>query len=159
MLGSTAPLWAQLAAGAAATTIAISGVSVGASRSLPGDFLYGVKRQFETVQLDLAGGKTDTAVRHLDFARARLTELADLLNRDGTPGQPLSADLQKRISTLLSEWAGETSQGTTALLSQLSAAGGNPSRRAHHAGLRSPTTRPATSPSSCSSCPTRTCSR
>ena len=32
--------------------------------------------------------------------------------------------LQKRISTLLMEWAGETSEGTTALLTQLSAAGG-----------------------------------
>ncbi len=125
VLGSTAPLWAQLAAGAAATTIAISGVSIGASRSLPGDFLYGVKRQFETIQLDLAGGTTDTAVRHLDFARARLNELGDLLSRDGTAGQPLSADLQKRIQTLLTEWAGETSQGTTVLLNQLSAAAGD----------------------------------
>lgn len=124
VLSSTTPLWAQLAAGVAATTIAVSGVSIGASRSLPGDLLYGIKRQVETIQLDLAGGRTDTAVLRLDFARARLSELGDLLDRRDAAGQPLSAELRKQLQTLLNQWAAETSIGTTALLDQLSAAAG-----------------------------------
>jgi hypothetical protein len=119
-LSATAPLWTQLAAGAAATAIAVTGVGVGASRSLPGDLLYGVKRQAEGVQLDLAGGSTDVALTHLGFARARLDEMSGLLD-DHAAGAPLSPELQKRIRTLLTEWAGETSRGTTVLLDQLSA--------------------------------------
>jgi hypothetical protein len=53
-----------------------------------------------------------------------LNEIAALL--DGrTVDQPLPADLQQRIRTLLSEWAGETNRGTTVLLDQLAARRGD----------------------------------
>ena len=72
------------------------------------------------MQLDLAGGSQDAAIAHLGFARTRLDEMSGLLD-EHTSGTPLSPELQKRIRTLLTEWAGETSRGTTVLLDQLSA--------------------------------------
>jgi hypothetical protein len=127
VLSSTAPLWAKLAAGVAAAAIAATGVGVGASRSLPGDPLYGLKRRVETVQLDLAGGGTSKALAQLGFASSRLDEIAALLKHDGTAA-PLSADLQKQISGLLQDWAVDTSKGTTPLLDQLKAGQGNSAR-------------------------------
>jgi hypothetical protein len=124
VLGATAPVWAQFTAVVAATAITIGGLGLGASKSLPGEPLYGVKRQIEQIQLDLAGGRTDTAFAQLGFAHARLSEIADLLaGRNANAALP--ADLQKRVSELLSDWAYETSRGTTALLDQLSAASGD----------------------------------
>jgi hypothetical protein len=121
---ATAPVWAQFTGIVAATAIAIGGVGLGASQSLPGDPLYGVKRQIEQIQLELAGGRTDTALAHLGFAHTRLSEIADLLHGRNADA-PLPAELQKRISELLTDWAAETSTGTTALLDQLSAGSGN----------------------------------
>jgi hypothetical protein len=124
VMSATAPVWAQFAAITAATAIAIGGVGLGASQSLPGQPLYGVKRQIEMIQVDLAGGKTDAALEQLGDARTRLTEISDLLG-DRAPGAPLPADLRKRIAGLLQSWASSTSDGTTALLEQLQAGSGD----------------------------------
>lgn len=124
VMTATAPAWAQFTGVVAATVIAIGGVGVGASQSLPGEPLYGVKRQIEQIQLDLAGGRTDTALTQLGFAHSRLSEIADLLHGRNADAA-LPADLQRRISELLTDWAYETSQGTTALLGQLSAGSGD----------------------------------
>src|SRR5438552_11503613 len=61
-------------AGRAAAVTAVAGVGVGASRSLPGDAFYGLKRATENVQLDLAQGQEAKGKRHLEFARTRLAE-------------------------------------------------------------------------------------
>jgi hypothetical protein len=72
---------AVLAGGAAAVT-AIAGVGVGASRSLPGDPFYGVKRATERVQLAATEGREAKGKRHLQFARTRLSEVEALAGRN-----------------------------------------------------------------------------
>lgn len=72
-----------LAAGAAVVT-GVSGVALGASRSLPGDPLYGMKRAAESAQLAGTTGTEARGKRHLEFARTRLGEVQDLAG-DGSP--------------------------------------------------------------------------
>lgn len=69
-------------AGGAATATAIAGVGVGASRSLPGDPFYGVKRATERVQLATTVGQEAKGKRHLEFARTRLSEVQALVGHD-----------------------------------------------------------------------------
>ena len=64
---------AALASSVALVT-SMAGVGVAASRSLPGDPFYGVKRATEGVQLWLAQGDVAKGKRHLEFARTRLAE-------------------------------------------------------------------------------------
>lgn len=66
-----------LAAGAAVVT-GITGVGLGASRSLPGQPFYGVKRASEGVQLATTVGTEARGKRHLEFARTRLAEVKAL---------------------------------------------------------------------------------
>jgi hypothetical protein len=65
-------------AGGLAVVAAIAGVSVAASRSLPGNPFYDVKRAAESVQLFTAGGQLDKGHRHLEFAATRLGEARSL---------------------------------------------------------------------------------
>src|SRR3954465_6719761 len=68
-LRETAATWrfqrrvAAVAAGPAAVT-AVAGVGVGASRSLPGDAFYGLKRSTENVQLAFTAGQEGKGKRH-----------------------------------------------------------------------------------------------
>lgn len=71
-----------IVAGGAAAATAIAGVSVGASRSLPGDAFYGLKRATENVQLALTSGQEARGKRHLEFARTRLHEVEALVGRN-----------------------------------------------------------------------------
>jgi hypothetical protein len=66
-----------LAAGAAVIT-GVTGVALGATRSLPGDPFYGVKRAAEGAQLATTVGTEPRGKRHLEFARTRLTEVEEL---------------------------------------------------------------------------------
>ena len=81
-----------IVAGAAAAATAVAGVGVGASRSLPGDAFYGVKRATENVQLALTTGQEAKGKRHLEFARTRLHEVEALAGTNSAlagflPGQ------------------------------------------------------------------------
>ena len=81
-----------IVAGAAAAATAVAGVGVGASRSLPGDPFYGVKRATEHVQLAVTTGQEAKGKRHLEFARTRLHEVQALVGQssalsDFMPGQ------------------------------------------------------------------------
>src|SRR4051794_9901735 len=81
-----------IVAGAAAAAPAVAGVGVGASRSLPGDPFYGVKRATERVQLATTTGQEAKGKRHLEFARTRLHEVEALVGQDSAlsefmPGQ------------------------------------------------------------------------
>jgi hypothetical protein len=76
---------AVLAGGAAAAT-AIAGVGLGASRSLPGDPFYGVKRATEDAQLAATFGQEAKGKRHLEFARVRLAEIESLAGRSAALG-------------------------------------------------------------------------
>ena len=66
-----------LAAGAAVVT-GVTGVGLGASRSLPGQPFYAVKRATEGVQLATTVGTEARGKRHLEFARTRLAEVKAL---------------------------------------------------------------------------------
>jgi hypothetical protein len=70
------------AAASMAVVVGLSAVSVGASRSLPGDALYGVKRSAEGVQLGLARNDVNRGKRHLQHAETRLSEIAQLVDTD-----------------------------------------------------------------------------
>jgi hypothetical protein len=73
-----------LAAGAAVVT-GVTGVSLGASRSLPGDPFYGVKRAAEGAQLATTVGTEARGKRHLQFARTRLGEVSSLAGPSSAP--------------------------------------------------------------------------
>jgi hypothetical protein len=81
-----------IGAGAAVVT-AVAGVSVGASRSVPGEPFYGVKRASEGIQLATTFGTEDRGKRHLQFARVRLHEVSTLATHVGALG-PMSDDRQ-----------------------------------------------------------------
>src|SRR3954449_3987551 len=77
-----------LAAGAAVVT-GVTGVGLGASRSLPGQPFYGVKRAAEGVQLATTVGTEARGKRHLEFARTRLSEVKALSGTSSALG-PIS---------------------------------------------------------------------
>jgi len=81
---------AAIGAGAAVVT-AVAGVGVGASRSLPGQPFYGVKRATEGLQLAATFGTEDRGKRHLEFARARLAEVSSLAGHSSALG-PMAGD-------------------------------------------------------------------
>src|SRR4051794_3817362 len=88
-----------LVAGGVAAVTAVAGVSVGASRSLPGDAFYGLKQASESVQLAAARGDEAKGKKHLEFARARLSEVKALAGRGEAmpalvPGHPSAAGVQ-----------------------------------------------------------------
>lgn len=74
---------AALAAGTAASLVAVTGIGLAASRSLPGDPLYGVKLTAEAVQLRTAAGPYEVGLRHLQFAETRLREVGRLTRDEG----------------------------------------------------------------------------
>ncbi|MDX6268071.1 MAG: hypothetical protein QOD70_2811, partial [Frankiales bacterium] len=113
-------------AGAMASVIALTGVGVAASRSLPGQPFYAVKRVGEGLQLDLASGDTAKGTKHLEFAATRLREVKALAHHDGslslgTAGTPTAAGLafggstDKRIADTLHDFDSETKAGTDLL--------------------------------------------
>jgi hypothetical protein len=65
-------------ASVAMVATAVSGVAVAASRSLPGEPFYGVKRATENVQLFFTPGVGGKGRRHLEFAATRLAEARKL---------------------------------------------------------------------------------
>ena len=65
---------------------ALVGMSVLLARdALPGDALYGVKRTAEAASLGLTFGDEDKALKHLEFAAARVTEIETLAHRYANP--------------------------------------------------------------------------
>lgn len=82
-------------AAALAGVIALTGVGVAGSRSLPGAPLYGLKRGVEDVQLALAGDDIAEGTRQLQFAQTRLREVVTLTDgaRQVSVGPVASAGL------------------------------------------------------------------
>jgi hypothetical protein len=136
-LGKSAPIWAKVFAGVAAVSVSATGVAVGAVRALPGDLFYGVKKQVEAVQLDLASGAHEKAITEFGFAQARLNELHKLIARENVvPGQPISKDTAAHIKDLLENWAENTGVATTSLIQQIQALGSSTSTAAESVQLR-----------------------
>jgi hypothetical protein len=63
-----------VAAAAVASVVAGVGAAAASTQALPGDSLYGLKRQIENVQLDLARGDLGHGRERLEQADARLSE-------------------------------------------------------------------------------------
>lgn len=97
----------QAATGTLAATVAATGVGIGASRSLPGDALYGLKQTVERWQVGLAGGAVDEANALVEHAATRLAEVRALL-ADGA-----SAD---KVRAALADLADELDSATSRLL-------------------------------------------
>ena len=130
-----------VAAGAMASVVAVSGVAVAGSQSLPGDPFYGVKRTTEAFQLRIADGDVERGTRHLDVAATRLREVRGLtLGRDAVDAGPrlgpsamaggitlrsaaqpladgaaLSAEVAERVRETLGDMDDQVRQGTTLL--------------------------------------------
>lgn len=102
---------ATVTAGVLAGAVAVTGVSVAASRSVPGDPFYGVKRISEDVQVRLAGGEAGQGRRHLQHAATRLAELRQLADRPG----PVSAAEVGRVRGLLDDMDADTRAGARLL--------------------------------------------
>jgi hypothetical protein len=113
-----------IVAGSAAAVTAVAGVGIGASRSLPGDAFYGLKRTTESVQLALAQGDEAKGKRHLEFARTRLAEVKALTARGEAlpalvPGQPGAAGVPQssdgHVASTLRAMDEQTRAGATDL--------------------------------------------
>ncbi|MCU1599880.1 MAG: hypothetical protein JWO22_589 [Frankiales bacterium] len=113
-------------AGAMASVVALTGIGVAATRSLPGQAFYGVKRFGEGIQLDLASGDQAKGSKHLEFAATRLREVKALAHGDGSlslgaPGHPTAAGIafggstSSNIAMALADFDSETKAGTTLL--------------------------------------------
>lgn len=114
------------AAASMAVVVGVSGVSVGASRSLPGDALYGMKRSAEGLQLSLARNDVNRGKRHLQHAETRLDEIAQLVDVDlafapSAPVEPgqitvaFGGSRSERVGEALTLMDKDTRQGTRLL--------------------------------------------
>lgn len=73
---------------ALALVLALGGMSLLLSRdALPGDALYGVKRTAEAASLGLTFGDESKALKHLEFANARVGEMETLAQRHPDPAE------------------------------------------------------------------------
>jgi hypothetical protein len=113
-----------IVAGSAAAVTAVAGIGIGASRSLPGDAFYGLKRATESVQLAAAQGDEAKGKRHLEFAQTRLSEVKALAARGDAlpalvPGEPGAAAAPRsgsdRIAETLRAMDAQTRAGATDL--------------------------------------------
>ncbi|GLZ30713.1 hypothetical protein Lesp02_29020 [Lentzea sp. NBRC 105346] len=86
---------ARLAVAAAAVLcliMSLAGMSVLLSRdALPGDPLYGVKRTAESASLGFVFNDESRALKHLEFAAARITEMEALAERGARSSDHLTA--------------------------------------------------------------------
>lgn len=114
-----------VAAGAMASVVAVAGIAVAGSQSLPGDPFYGVKKGGEALELRTAGSDVDKGSKHLEFAQERLSEVRGLtLGRDAALGPiaPGSAaafggSMSERVRDTLAAMDAETRKGQTLLRS------------------------------------------
>jgi hypothetical protein len=92
----------------------LAGMSVLLSRdALPGDALYGVKRTAEAAALGLTFGDEPKALKHLEFAAARINEIETLARRYGNPEDaPVG-----RYLTALTDFDNDATAGSRQLIS------------------------------------------
>lgn len=75
------------AAAALCLFLSLSGMSLLLSQNaLPGDPLYSVKRSAESAELGMTFGDESRALKHLEFATARVDEIEALATEDGAAG-------------------------------------------------------------------------
>ncbi|WP_424183279.1 DUF5667 domain-containing protein [Actinokineospora sp. G85] len=93
--------------------LSLGGMSLLLARdALPGDPLYGIKRTGEAAELGLTFGEADRALKHLQFATARIAEIETLAQRHRDPGTaPIGSYLDA-----LHDFDTDTAAGTRRLL-------------------------------------------
>ncbi len=87
------------------------GASAASTRALPGDSLYGLKRQIESVQLALAGSDLERGRELLEQADSRLGE-AERLAASSEVSEP---ETQRALVATLDDMSDATAEGATAL--------------------------------------------
>ena len=109
-----------LLAGGLASVVALTGIGVAGTHSLPGQVFYGLKTTSESVRLDLASGDLARGRLHLEFAGTRLREVRALavgqsalaLGSDPTAaGRAVSAARARAIRQTLREMDVQTRSG------------------------------------------------
>lgn len=99
---------------ALALVFALAGMSLLLARdALPGDALYGVKRTAEAASLGLTFGDESKALKHLEFAAARVAEIETLAQRHP---DPLDAPVGGYL-TALTDFDSDVSQASRQLIS------------------------------------------
>lgn len=102
------------AAAALCLLMSLSGMSLLLSRdALPGDALYTFKRSAESAELGLTFGDERKALKHLEFANARVTELETLANQADAAGDWASGE--ERFLRALDDFELDTAAGTRLL--------------------------------------------
>jgi len=118
---SAVPRWSRLAAVALVVVLIANGVGVAAADSLPGSWLYSVKRFGEGGQLLLQNSNGQRAQLWMNFADTRLDEVQRLL-AGGTRVDPSYLDaVDESILRALSELAGTRGDERVELLKKLTA--------------------------------------
>jgi hypothetical protein len=100
----------------------LAGMSLLLARdALPGDTLYGVKRTAEAASLGLTFGDEPKALKHLEFAAARVTEIETLAGRYPQPGDaPVGGYL-----TALTDFDNDAAAGSRQLIALATRADGS----------------------------------
>jgi hypothetical protein len=112
-LGGARGRFAVAAVAVLALVFSLSGMSLLLARdALPGDPLYGIKRTAEAASLGLTFGDESKALKHLEFAAARVTEIETLAQRYPNPADaPVGGYL-----TALSDFDNDASAGSRQLV-------------------------------------------
>ncbi|MDQ4021935.1 MAG: DUF5667 domain-containing protein [Actinomycetota bacterium] len=109
------------AAAALCLLMSLSGMSVLLSRdALPGDALYTFKRSAESAELGLTFGDQPKALKHLEFASARVSEIETMAEQADAVGN--WSDGQERFRRALDDFDADTAAGAR-LLTALAAQG------------------------------------
>jgi hypothetical protein len=109
------------AAAALCLLMSLSGMSVLLSRdALPGDALYTFKRSAESAELGLTFGDQPKALKHLEFASARVSEIEMMAEQADATGN--WSDGQERFRRALDDFDADTAAGAR-LLTALAAHG------------------------------------
>lgn len=98
-----------LSVGVAAS--ALGGVATASTHALPGDSLYGLKRDMEHLQVDLAGDDTHRGEVHLDHASTRLQEARRLMERHRSGGAALDHESLAEVRRTLAGMQADAEQG------------------------------------------------
>lgn len=103
-----------ITAAAAAGFIAVGGLGVVvAQSSLPGDLLYDIKRTTESIALDLTFEPTERALKHLELAAERVSELEALAARHSDGGFAAPAVYQEVLADLDAEATAASREAST----------------------------------------------
>lgn len=108
------PGWTPLATGAVAAVVAVTGIGVAVSHSLPDSWLHD-KNTTSTVRLN--GEQSNAALNQLNAARGQMNALLTAAYNDARAHNgTVSAAGANQMGSALTAWASTSSSGTTPLL-------------------------------------------